>query len=263
MNEDERRSIAFGHALLGRVSTHAIPFRWGTAYLDLEFPIRYDSNFLWVEGAPADATVDGLVEEADRILGGHGLGHRRVMVDDAALARQFGSELIARGWSQESTVLMRLDGEPDRDRDPGRAEVLPFAEVRPLLAELTRREPWASSEEVVRQLADYRGKLERLAGARFVVARVAGELAAVCELYVAGDEAQIESVMTLEEHRGVGAASAIVLRAAEIGRAEGASWIHLYADAEDWPQAWYRRLGFADVGRFRSFTLAPASTDPA
>jgi ribosomal protein S18 acetylase RimI-like enzyme len=260
VNEDERRSIAFGHALYRRVSTDVLPFRWGTAYLDLDVPLRYDSNLLWVDGAPAEISVTGLVAEADRILGRRGLAHRRVMLDDPGVASRLGAELLARGWSQDATVLMRLAGEPDRARDLAATEALPFAAVRSLLEELTRREPWATSEDVVRQLTDHRGKLERLVGARFVAARVGAELVAVCELYLDGDDAQIESVMTLEEHRGRGAASAIVLRAAEIARAEGASWIHLYADAEDWPRDWYRRLGFVEVGGFRAFTLAPAST---
>lgn len=264
MNEDERRSIAFGHALYRRVSTDVEPFVWGTAYLDAEFPLRYDSNLLWVEGAPADITVEGLVAECDRILGGRGLGHRRAMIDDPTLARQLGAGLVDRGWGQEHIALMLLTGEPDRAHDLMQTETLPFDQVQPLLEEVTRREPWAIDDEVVRAMTDYRGKLERQAGTRYVVARVAGTLAGSCELSVIGDEAQIESVSTLEEYRGNGAASAVVLRAAQIARAEGAAWIHLYADAEDWPQGWYRRLGFTDAGGFRSFTLArDASTDTA
>jgi ribosomal protein S18 acetylase RimI-like enzyme len=263
VNEDERRSIAFGHAFYRRVSTHVLPFRWGTAYLDDGFPVRYDSNLLWVDDAPSDITVDGIVAEAERILGGRGLRHRRVLVDDPVVSSQLGVGLLARGWSQERTVLMRLDGAPDRDRAHDAAQVVAFAEVRGLLAELTRREPWASDEAVVEAMTEYRGKLERQAGARFVAARVDGQPAGMCELYVDGDDAQIEAVMTLEEYRNKGVASAVVLRAASVARAEGATWIHLYADAEDWPQGWYRRLGFVEVGGFQSFTLVPpTSTEP-
>jgi ribosomal protein S18 acetylase RimI-like enzyme len=262
MDDDVRRSIAFGHELYRRVSTDVVSFRWGTAYLDAEFPVRYDSNLLWVEGAPTDLSLESLLAEGDRILGGAGLRHRRFMIDDPELGALLGGGLLDRGWSQESIVLMLLREEPSRPIDVSSAEIRPFREVRELLAEITRREPWATDESVVQAMTDYRGKLERAAGARFVAASVDGELATSCELYVYGDEAQIESVSTLEAYRGRGAASAVVLRAAEIARAEGATWIHLYADAEDWPQTWYRRLGFVDAGRFRSFTLVPpTSTD--
>jgi predicted GNAT family acetyltransferase len=58
----------------------------------------------------------------------------------------------------------------------------------------------------------------------------------MCELYVHGDAAQVESVETLEEFRNRGAASAVVLAAVRAAREAGVNWIHLYADANDWPQ---------------------------
>ena len=48
-----------------------------------------------------------------------------------------------------------------------------------------------------------------------------------------------------------------MLAAAGAARAAGATWIHLYADADDWPQAWYRRLGFEDAGSFRTSRACP------
>jgi ribosomal protein S18 acetylase RimI-like enzyme len=250
MDEDERRAIDFARWFADRTSTDVVPFRWGRAYLDLEFPRRYDSNFLWVDGVPSDVTADGLVEEADRILGGRGMRHRSVLVDHVELVQRLGGRFGELGWAIDTLALMVLRGEPDRPRDPSIAEELPFDELRALHEEHTRRSEWATDEEVVRILADHREKLVRAIGARFFGARVDGELAAMCELYVHGDVAQIESVETLEEHRNRGAASAVVLAAVEAARGLGATWIHLYADANDWPQRWYRRLGFADAGSF-------------
>jgi ribosomal protein S18 acetylase RimI-like enzyme len=245
------------------MSTDVVAFMWGTAYLDADFPIRYDSNLLWLEGAPRDLSLDGLLAEGDRILGGAGLAHRRVAIDDAELATLVAPALLERGWTRDLLVLMVFAGEPERPHDLDRAAPVGFEEVRGLLEEVTRREPWGSGEGVARQLTDYRGKLERVAGARFVATRVDGELAASCELYVDGPDAQIESVTTLEEFRGKGAASAVVLKAAAIARAEGAEWIHLFADAEDWPQVWYRRLGFRDAGASFGFTLPSPTTGTA
>ena len=63
-----------------------------------------------------------------------------------------------------------------------------------------------------------------------------------------GDVAQVEDVGTLEEFRGKGVARNIVLRAVDEARAAGASLVFLFADANDWPQHLYGRLGF-DVAR--------------
>jgi ribosomal protein S18 acetylase RimI-like enzyme len=257
VDEDERRSIEFARWLVDRTSTDVVTFRWGRAYLDLEFPRRYDSNFLWVEGVPADVTADGLVEEADRILGGRGMRHRSVLVDHEELVQRLGMRFGELGWAVDTLTLMVLRGEPDRPRDLSIAEELPFAELRALQEEHTRRSHWATDEEVVRILADHREKLARAIGARSFGARVDGELAAMCELYVHDDAAQIESVETLEEFRNRGAASAVVLAAVAAAREAGADWIHLYADANDWPQRWYRRLGFVERGGFWNFHRYP------
>jgi ribosomal protein S18 acetylase RimI-like enzyme len=261
VNEDERRSNDFARWLVERTSTDVVSFRWGNAYLDTEFPRRYDSNFLWVDGAPDDVTADGLVEEAERILGGRGLRHRSVLVDDAPLAQRLGMRFGELGWGIDALALMVLRGEPERPRDLSVAEELPFAELRGLQEEHTRRSHWATGEDIVQMLADHHEKLARTIEARYFGARVEGQLAAMCELYVHGDAAQVESVETLEEFRNRGAASAVVLAAVRAAREAGASWIHLYADANDWPQQWYRRLGFADAGGFTNFTRYPENQD--
>jgi ribosomal protein S18 acetylase RimI-like enzyme len=261
-DDDARRAVAFGLAWSRLVGTEVVPFRWGAAYLDDGFPLRYDSNFLAVEGRPADVTVDDLIAEADAILGGAGRGHRRILVEDelrVALTPGF----LERGWSAEALAAMVLRGEPDRPRDTSAVDQLPFASVRDLLEEVSRREPWGEDAETVRQLTDHHAKLEAVAGARFFAQRVDGALAGSCELYVLGDEAQIENVATLEEYRRRGVASAVVLAAADTARSEGARWIHLVADAEDWPRAWYRRLGFVDAGGFGTFTLLPPTSTGA
>ena len=59
-----------------------------------------------------------------------------------------------------------------------------------------------------------------------------------------------EDVGTLEEHRGRGYASAVVLHAAELARRAGADFVFLVADAQDWPQHLYRRLGFEPIGHY-------------
>jgi len=63
----------------------------------------------------------------------------------------------------------------------------------------------------------------------------------------------VEDVATLEEHRGQGYASAVVMRAVREAQAAGADLIFLVADDEDWPKELYERLGFEIVGRSYKF----------
>ena len=81
----------------------------------------------------------------------------------------------------------------------------------------------------------------------------------MCELYVHDRVAQVEHVDTLEEFRGRGIASSLVLRAVAEARMAGADLVCIEADLEDWPISLYRRLGFVGIGRSWAFTKPPAS----
>jgi len=135
---------------------------------------------------------------------------------------------------------------------------LNFEEARPFLETVLRRQPYADSEETVRQLVDVRAVMEREAGALFFVASADGRPASECELYVLGDVAQIEDVNTLEEFRGRGLGSAVVLAAARAARERGCDVVFLVADDADWPKDLYGRLGFDPVSRFWSFVRTPS-----
>jgi len=87
-------------------------------------------------------------------------------------------------------------------------------------------------------------------------ARAFCEIVAWTDLYIGEDVAQVEDVATLEEHRGKGYATAVVLRAVDEARNAGADLVYLVADEEDWPKEWYQRLGFDTVGRIYKF-IAP------
>jgi ribosomal protein S18 acetylase RimI-like enzyme len=64
-------------------------------------------------------------------------------------------------------------------------------------------------------------------------------------------------VGTLESRRNQGHASAAVLAAAETAAAEGCDPVFLLTDAADWPQGWYRRLGFSPIGSLYEFLKLP------
>ncbi len=259
--DDLARADAFDRRLTERMSTDVVPFDGGLAYLDRDFPRRFTANFLWVDHA-GTAPVEHWLREADRILGGNGLKHRTVVFREEGVAERMAFGFAEDGYVLDRGVLMVQRDEPERAHDLTPVEEVAFEEVRALMEETARREPWATDDETVRMLTDYRGKLARTIGARFFMARVDGRPAGCCELYVDGDEAQVESVDTLEEFRGRGLASAFVLRAAAEGRAAGAEWVHLWADADDWPQQWYARLGFYEVARSVDFMRWPDGEGP-
>ena len=255
------RALEFHRQIDERMSTDVVSFTGGAAYLDREFPRRYTVNFLRVDD-PAAGPAEHWMREADRLLGGRGLPHRTVLISDTEIAERMAFAFAEHGYALDRGVLMVQQGEPEREHDLTRVEEVTYEEGRPLFEEIVRREPWANDEKTVQMFADYRGKLARMVGTRFFVARMEGRPVGCCELYVDGEVAMVESVDTLKEFRGRGLASASVLRAAEEGRAMGADWVHLWADLDDWPRQWYARLGFRESAQVLDFLRWPDRYTP-
>jgi GNAT superfamily N-acetyltransferase len=251
------RILDFERELELRCSTETEPTAFGTAFLNLDFPLRYDSNFIWVEPPLRNVDAEALAADSDRVLGEQGLAHRKLYVDDDLHGGRLAAAFLDLGWSAERLLIMAQVREPE-PRPPFDVSEMSFAEARSFLELVLRRQPYADSEEAVRQLTDIRGVYEREAGARFFVAEVDGQPASVCELYVLGDVAQVEDVNTIEEFRGRGLGSAVVLAAAAAARARGCDVVFLIADDADWPKDLYTRLGFDPVGRFWSFVRTPS-----
>jgi GNAT superfamily N-acetyltransferase len=172
------------------------------------------------------------------------------------------ADLARAGYGGDRLIVMALRRPGDRTAAAAPAEEIDLATLRPALEVVLRREPWATTENIVRVLADFRGELQRHAGARFFAARVDGEIAAMCELYERGPIAQIEDVNTLEEFRNRGLARAVVGRAAEAAVVGGAELVFLHALDDDWPKELYAKLGFDPIGYVWSFVRpsgAPSS----
>jgi ribosomal protein S18 acetylase RimI-like enzyme len=134
-----------------------------------------------------------------------------------------------------------------------------FAEARPFLVEVYRRELTGKEAALVDGFADFRRAVQEAVNGRFFAQRVDGVLAGLCELYVLDGAAQVEHVDTLEEFRGRGVARNVVLRAVHEARAAGADVVVIVADLEDWPLELYRRFGFDEIGRLWAFTKEPIS----
>ena len=235
-------------------STRTIAAPLGTALYNDEFPVRYDSNFLRVEGSAG--TTDATHVAAECAEHFDGFAHREVIVEDArrgaAMAPGFG-EL---GWRVDRLLTMARRAEPDATPAVDGVAELDLDDIVAFTREVHLRNFPGDAHRVADSLAAFSRVLHDRAGARFFGARVDGTVASACELYVHRGAAQIEDVNTLEPFRGRGLARWVVSFAAREAEVAGADLVWLIADDNDWPKELYAKLGFRSVGTFWQFTLA-------
>jgi len=225
-----------------------------------EIPERFFSNFVRVERSLAGVEVVDLVRETDRTMAG--LGHRQIQIHDEPDGARVAVDLAAAGCGAEHSATLAHRHQPERTYDLGLVEELPHAAVRSFLVEVYRRALPDVEPQVAERFADFRSVVQQLVGARFFAQRIDGAVAGLCELYVHDRVAQVEHVDTLEEYRGRGIASNVVLRAVSEARMVGADLVCIDADLDDWPISLYRRLGFVEIGRSWAFTKPPAPEGP-
>jgi GNAT superfamily N-acetyltransferase len=108
-----------------------------------------------------------------------------------------------------------------------------------------------------RDLGDADSDTARVSGARYFLAEHDGAPGAACELLGGDGVGQVESVYTAAAHRGHGLASAVVRAAIAASRERGDDLVMILADAADWPQRLYERLGFETVDLYYGFTRKP------
>src|SRR3954454_19763499 len=81
-----QRAFAFEramHTAVGRTVTAA----WGQAFLAPEIDRCYDRHLLWATGDAGGLSSAQLDAQAERLLGGHGMAHRRLLLEPPAEAR--------------------------------------------------------------------------------------------------------------------------------------------------------------------------------
>ena len=176
------------------------------------------------------------------------------MCFDAGLGEGLEPQFKDLGWNVRRHIWMAQLREPDRSPDLSGVQEVGEADLRPGRTREITSYPWGS-EEVARQLLDAKLLLGDRATTRFFGVPVDGEIVSWADLYVAQGVGQVEDVATKEEHRGNGYATAVVLRAAQEARVEGADLVFLVADGDDWPKELYAKLGFDTVGRLTKFFL--------
>ena len=222
------------HDLDLRRAEEVRPVPGGAAVLHSAFPYAHDHNKL---SLVADAPADDVAAAADGVLASY--AHRLVELRHTGDA----DGLLAHGYSRSDNLVMTYAG----DLPPGPSgpvTVLTTAERAAAARESWSIEQPAWEPEVWRQLGERIATVEQAAAATYLAVRDAeGRVLARADLYVSGDWAQVEEVLTLEEHRGHGYASALVREAVRLATDHR---ILLVADADDWPRRMYEKLGFRD-----------------
>jgi len=250
------RCLAFLRDHAFRVAHIGPTGRFGTALLYEELPRVWSLNYVLVERDLDTATAEALAAEADELLGGAGLRHRKVEVLDEAAGERLAGEFQALGWHIERDLVQPHRRPADREVDVSFVEEVDTETLAPVWAEAMRKD-FGSDDDVIRQLTEHKQVLAD-DGARFFAARVDGVLASYCDLYSDGQTAQIEAVQTLERFRNKGLARAVVSGALAASEAEGHDLTFLLADQADWPKQLYEKLGFDVVGSVYEFTLRRA-----
>ncbi|HEX4010871.1 MAG TPA: GNAT family N-acetyltransferase [Solirubrobacteraceae bacterium] len=236
----------------------------------------YDVHYLnavLLDAAPATPPQpDAVVALADRWLGGR--GHRHLVFDDAAAGERIAGTLAAQGWERRRTVYMVRGAGADAIAPDPRAREISGPEMEALQLASLHEEVGAAAARsgLAARLAATQTALRAGTPARCFGAGDDGALQAMCTLFLDGDVdgrpvAMIEEVGTLVDHRGRGLARAVVGVAIAAARDWGADLTVVPADADDWPQLIYARLGFAPVGRqitlTRRLAAAPGSVSGA
>jgi len=242
------RIADFVRALRSRAAGREEPFPFGVAHFHQELPRVRSRNYLVAEKNLDAATAELVAAQADRLLGGAGVSHRKVEVDDRAAGARLEPGFRELGWEVHCDLLMVARREPDRMPDFSETEEVAAEDLDQVWAEGIRTEPFGNEDEVVEQLVANKRIVMAAIETRFFATRVDGAIASYCDLYSDGRTGQIEAVMTLEPYRNRGLARATVLRALAASQTAGDELTFLMADRDDWPRTLYEKLGFDEIG---------------
>jgi ribosomal protein S18 acetylase RimI-like enzyme len=251
------RALDFEKAIAARCAERIVPSRSGDAYFNDTFPRVWYLNYLLVDRGK-DVDPGELAAEAELLHTDAGHSHRRIEVPDEAVGARVERFLRRIGWQVEPLVLMAYRGKGTRTADTTSVVEVTREQLIPLREEIARGQPWATDDEVVREVVGAGEVWARAANARFFAVEAEGRPVAAAQLSSDGRIAEVDDVATLPGFRGRGYASAVTLRAVEEALASGHDLVFLVADDEDWPKELYTRLGFEPIGRTWSFLRTPA-----
>jgi GNAT superfamily N-acetyltransferase len=258
-------ALAFDRAVRMRGADRCIDLPDGVVVLASTLPRIYHLNCVLLD-APLAGWLDpsAIVRLADDWLG-H-LDHRQVLLDDATAGERLEPAFTAAGWARQRTLFMVWSGANTHSRaasDP-RGREITDAQLRALQFELFAEERaprGPAGKHLIAALVAGQDSLRAGTRARCFGAGEGEVLDSSCTLFLErgagqGGAAMIDEVATRLARRGRGLARAAVARALDVARAEGCDPIVIPADADDWPQLIYAKLGFEPVGQQVTFTLS-------
>jgi GNAT superfamily N-acetyltransferase len=242
--------LAFELALDEQVCDEVHRESWGRLFLTNSTPLIWDANWVGIE--EVGLTLEQLVAIADDALGGEGFGHRTICLLDEADGHRVAEEIEAAAarwprWEVERTRYMLWRGgavEPAPAREARLAEIEALRKA--IIAESLP--PDGGGAAAVDQLFENDRRYGLAGGDLWFVAPAEDEPQSACRLLRADGIGQVEEVGTLAPARERGYAKAVVTAAVAAAQAAGDETIFLTAEAADWPQLFYARLGFETVG---------------
>jgi GNAT superfamily N-acetyltransferase len=176
-------------------------------------------------------------------------------VHDDGLGRALQGDLVAAGYEHDPVATMIHSG---ADVEPATIAVqsVSLDALRPALIRDWKVVIPDATDEHLRQLADRTALSARGAELTILAVHEGDEIAAHADLFIDRVEriAQFENLVTHADFRGRGYGDALLRDALRRAHDAGAELSFLTAGLDDWPYAWYRRMGYVDRGHTHHFS---------
>jgi ribosomal protein S18 acetylase RimI-like enzyme len=244
---DLERAAAFEEAMRDAGVERTVETPFGPALFNETYRMLWMLNVLRVDRA-GNASATEIAAEAERVQGGAGLPHRRVLFVEPEAGTRLAPGFRKLGWTADHFAFMVLKRPSAREADTSVVEPVRGADLADLRRAVTVEQLPETGAEELKHIIEAGRLFERPGKARHFGVRVDGRVVSATDLFSDGRTAQVEEVATLPEFRGKGYASAVVQRAVDEAVAAGHDFVFLTADVDDWPRELYRRLGFDEVG---------------
>jgi ribosomal protein S18 acetylase RimI-like enzyme len=238
------------------------PTWWGAVVTDARFPDIWDINYARVDAAAPDLTLDEVSRALVPALADVGTDTFHVVSFRPDETTGVLVELSSLGHELSWDLIMEVTAEPSIRAVDVRVERLDaddelWSRVEGSLALFGNGPPVTAQLRAIEE-ATFAAGHKRWLGVR----DDEGTIVALAALVLLEGVGYLDNVATFPQARGRGFASAIVRRAIDLAREEGAGHVNLFADPGDVAVVrMYERLGFREVGRLAS-TRGPVAALP-
>lgn len=255
MIDDYQRTRTFEKAIVDRIVEETVDLPWGKAVFTPSVPAVRAFNYVLVDNAPEDLTVDVLVAESHRLQGAAELNHRRICIEDPQRGEKLADGFSEEGWKVDRFMTMVFRGPRPVASDQVELRPLTPLEYRQVHEKIMMEQSPNLRPNVLQQLLDMDQMYATVVDTTYLGAMHKDEPVSVCQIYSEGATAQIEDVATLKDWREQGLARSLMAKAIEHALDAGNEFLFLVADADDWPKDFYERLGFEAVAVNYEFVM--------